>query len=183
VSAPPRRTRFGRFAAVTRMAEAAQRRIDRLPRWVGPLALLLASAIFIGGAVYGAFFANPGITVAEFDAGPVDQFAIGKVTAFPQYSLYLVGLTDGRIRAIDARVEASGCSAEFHADDPRGKVDNPNAEPGVFIDPCSGAVWSMVGDALSGTDQPLRTPTVSHRRGTDGKDHVLVEMINNPAFP
>jgi hypothetical protein len=172
-----------RFAPVGRRLEAVQRRFDRLPPWVGPFVLLVLSAIFIGGAVYGAFFAHPPITVKQFDAGTVDQFAIGKVNAFPQYSLYLVGMEDGQIRAIDARVESSGCSATWHPDDPRGTVDNPKREPGVFIDPCSGAVWSMLGDALSGTLTPLRTPNVTHERGSNGVDHVLVEIINNPAVP
>ncbi len=171
------------FAPVGRRLEAAQRQFERLPRWFGPTVLILLSAVFIGGAVYGAFFARPPITVKEFDAGPVEQFAIGKVNAFPQYALYLVGMPDGRIRAIDTRVESSGCTAVWHPDDPRGASDNPNHEPGVFIDPCSGGVWSMVGDALSGSSTPLRTPQVSHTTGADGHDHVLVEAINNPAVP
>jgi hypothetical protein len=172
-----------RLAPIGRRLEAIQRRLDRLPPWVGPSALIVLSAIFIGGAVYGAFFAHPPIRVRMFDAGPVSDFAIGKVNAFPQYALYLVGMEDGQIRAIDARVESSGCTAEWRPDDPRGASDNPKHVPGAFVDPCTGAVWSAVGDALSGSNTPLRTPQVSHQTGSDGLDHVMVETINNPAIP
>jgi hypothetical protein len=92
-------------------------------------------------------------------------------------------MENGQIRAVDARVESTGCDAQWHADDQRGTVDNPTHAPGALVDPCSGAVWSMVGDALSGTETPLRTPSISHERGSDGVDHVWVEMINHPAFP
>jgi hypothetical protein len=175
----------GWFAPVRRWLDGLERRLERLPVawWVGPAVLLALSVLFIGAAVYGSFFARPPITVKLFDAGTVDHFAIGKVTAFPQYQLYLIGMEDGTIRAIDARVEADGCVADWRPDDPRGTADNPGHAPGAFVDPCGPGVWSAVGDAVSGTSTPLRTPQVSGQQGADGRQHVMVEMINNPAFP
>lgn len=148
------------------------------PVGFGPAMLLLVSLFFIGVVFWGVF--NPvQIQVVMFDAGELKQFAIHRVVAYPEQHLYVVGMEDGRIRAIDGRVAGSNCKLEWLQDDARGAVRNPQGLPGVFRDPCSGALWSFEGNAISGTDQPLRTPHVTPALSADGKSqHVTVELVN-----
>lgn len=148
------------------------------PRWLGPAAFLVVTALAIGTSVYGYFY-GPKLEVVQFDAGNVNQFAIHRVVAYPEHDLYLVGLDNGGIRAIDGRVETSDCRVRWLPDDTRGASRNPAGLPGVFEDRCTGALWSFEGNAISGSEQPLRTPHVSPGISPDGRtQHVLVELVN-----
>lgn len=134
--------------------------------------------IAIGAVLWGVFVANPQVSVREFDAGPVDErFAIGRVVPFPEVNVYVVGLEDGRVRALDGIVRSTGCSVQWRPDDERGRAANPRTAAGVFHDPCSGQYWAATGDALDG-DEPLRTfrrfPVVNE---VDGLDHLIIEVI------
>lgn len=184
MTVPPRRGVRAPLAFLVRAFAPIRRVGERIAAlgWVGPVAFAAVSAVGVGVAIWGTFFASPDIVVRQFDAGAVGGYAIRQVNGFPQYDLYLVGLDDGRIRAIDGRVESSGCSVRWLPSDERGRARNPGGVPGVYEDPCTGAIWSMVGDALSVPLVPLRTPQVSYRAGPDGALHVFVEMINHPAF-
>lgn len=173
----------GPSAALRRFGDGCRRIAERTPRWAGPTAFLVVSALGIVVAIYGTYFADPNIRVRRFDAGPVSQFAIGQVNAYPDIDLYIVGLEDGRLRAIDGRVQGTACSVEWRPNDLQGSVRNPGGTPGAYVDPCGTGVWDMLGDAISGTDVPLRTPQITYLPGADGYQHVLVEMINHPAFP
>ena len=154
------------------------RRGRQVPTWVGPTALLFVSAFFIGVVLWGYFYPAE-IRVVYFDAGPADQFEVGGLTAFPDQDLYIVGMEDGRLRAIDTRVAASGCTAAWLADDARGVPHNPGGAPGVFEDPCSGATWSMESNAIAGTGEPLRTPYIDYRPSSAGTGvHAFVERVN-----
>jgi len=148
------------------------------PAHLGPFVLLLVSAAGVF-AVFWGYFNPPAIEVVMFDAGDVSRFAIHRVVAYPEQHLYVVGMADGRIRAIDGRVQPGNCKVEWLPDDPRGAVRNPEGRPGVFRDPCTDALWSFEGNAISGTDQPLKTPQVLPQSGGDGKSqHVYVELVN-----
>ncbi len=157
---------------------ARTRRGGRTPSWLGPTVLLALAGFFIGVVIWGGL--NPAdIRVVYFDAGRADSFTIGQVTAFPDQDVYVVGLEDGRLRAIDARVADTDCVAEWLPDDDRGRAYNPRGAPGVFQDPCSGATWSMLANAIQGADEPLRTPHIDYRPGPDGRaTHAYVERIN-----
>jgi len=140
------------------------------------LVLVTAAGVF---AVFWGAFNPPRVEVVNFDAGPVSQFAIHRVVAYPDRNLYLVGLEGGKIRAIDGRVESSGCRVTWLPNDQRGAVRNPAGLPGVFEDPCTGAIWSFEGNAITGSDEPLRTPRVAPGLSPDGKTaNVSVELIN-----
>ena len=148
------------------------------PAFLGPTMLLVVSAAGIL-AVFWGYFNPPAIEVVMFDAGDLSRFGIHRVVAYPEQHLYVVGLADGRIRAIDGRVQPGNCKVEWLPDDPRGAVRNPNGLPGVFRDPCTDALWSFEGNAISGSDKPLKTPQVSPRISADGKSHrVFVELVN-----
>ena len=151
-----------------------------LTRRLVPAALLLVSVVSIGAVFWGQFVADPGIRVFEFDAGPVDGLEIGRVRAFPELGLYLVGLADGRVRAIDARVHSSGCTVTWRSEDERGRAANPEAMTGTFEDPCTGAYWATSGDQIEGAGrppEPLRTFELAYKTLPDGKQHIFVEVI------
>ena len=143
----------------------------------GPIALVLISVIGVFAVLWGQLFADPGIEVTLFDAGRVDDHAIGKVVVFEDLALYVIGLEDGRIRAVDGRLDGTDCRVTYLPDDLRGRVKNPERIPGVLEDPCSEAVWAMTGDAISGTNRPLRTPQITFKRDDAGDLHVWVEII------
>ncbi|MEX2372490.1 MAG: hypothetical protein WD800_01680 [Dehalococcoidia bacterium] len=150
----------------------------RVPVWLGPTLLLALSGFFLGVVLWG-FFNPVDVRVEYFDAGRADAFEIGVVAPFEAQDLYVVGMPDGRLRAIDARVEASGCSVRWQAADDRGRAANPGGQPGVFEDPCSGAIWSMHANAIEGSLEPLRTPHIDYRQGPDGRAvHAFIERVN-----
>lgn len=144
----------------------------------GPLAMLVITVLGVGAVLWG-YFNPPDIRVVQFDAGPVSQWKAQRTVGFPSQHIYIVGLDDGRLRALDTRIEASHCVARWLPDDARGTAKNPAGLPGVFEDTCSGGVWSMIGDAISGSDKPMRTPLVETRPDTRGYElHIWVELVN-----
>lgn len=158
------------------------RLLETLRRWdsrgqLTLLGLLLVIIVGVGGSLYGAFLADPDIRVRQLDAGPVERFAIGEVVAYPDDNVYLVGLEDGRIRAVDGIVKASGCVVEWLPTEARTASGNPQGMPGGYRDPCSGAVWHTSGNAFSGTSEPLRTFQIDYETNDEGVQHVWVEVL------
>lgn len=171
---------------MTDRASLAARPGRGAPRWVVPGALLLVSFLSIGAVFWGRFVADPGIRVFEFDAGPVEGLGIGEVRPFRELGLYLVGLADGRVRAIDAKVHSSGCTVNWASDDERGLAANPRGLPGIFLDPCTGAYWALSGDQIEAAGrppEPLRTFELAFKTLGDGKQHVFVEVIGREQPP
>jgi hypothetical protein len=155
------------------------------PRWyllTGPrvtILVIVAMSVFgLVGVAWGVFHPKQ-VALQYLDAGPESRFAIGKVVAFPEQNVYVIGLENGQLRAIDGVVQYSECIVEYRPDDPRGAERNPRGGPGVYVDPCSGAVWAATGDALSGADRPLRTFTVTGQTAADGARRVEVEVIGD----
>lgn len=148
-------------------------------RFVGPIVFLLVAVAGVAAVIWGSLFADPGIEVFLFDAGPVTELAVGKVKPLEQIDVYVVGLEDGRIRAIDGVVQSTGCVVRFLPDDERALSRNPLQQPGVFVDPCGDGVWAITGDAIDG-DEPLRTFYLTYERGENGVQHVQVEVIGRP---
>lgn len=154
------------------------RKAKQTPPWVGPTVFLALSAFFIGVVFWGYFFGED-IRVEYYDAGRADSFTIGQVTAFPDLDLYVVGLEDGRLRAIDGRIDGTDCRVRWLPEDERGRLHNPRSAPGVFEDPCTGATWSMIANAIQGSNEPLRTPHIDYRPGPYGRaTHAFIERVN-----
>jgi hypothetical protein len=169
-------------AGPERIAHGLQRVYGRLGRWdsrgwITAAALAVVSIVAIGGTLWGAFVANPDLHVQQYDAGPVSDFAIGKVAPYPDVNIYLVGLFDGRIRAIDGIAKETKCAVQWLPDDTRTSAENPDRAPGAYVDPCSSAVWTRLGNAFSGTNEPLRTFEVEYVTNDEGVQHVWVEVI------
>ena len=151
-------------------------------RLTGPrltILVIVAMSLFgIVGVAWGTLHPKQ-VAVEYLDAGPESRFAIGKVVAFPEQNVYVIGLENGQLRAIDGVVQYTECIVEYRPDDPRGAERNPRGAPGVYVDPCSGAVWAATGDVLSGADRPLRTFSVTGRTAADGSKYVEVEVIGD----
>ncbi len=172
VDAPAESGRGALSARLRRLMPASLRGVA----W-GPLALLVVSVLAIATVIWGNLRGS-GIEVRYFDAGTLSDYAIGVVVAFPEEAIYVVGLEDGRLRAIDGQVESSGCAVRYLPEDDRGRPRNPRGVAGAFEDPCSGALWAVTGDALAGADEPLRTPFVLVGTADDGLQHVSVELVD-----
>lgn len=158
----------------------------RFRRWDahGRLTLLgitLVAVFGIGAAVWGGVVADPHFTVQALDAGPVTSFAIGRVAPYPDVNVYLVGIEDGRIRALDGIVKDTGCAVRWDPADERTRSANAGRFPGSYTDPCSGNVWTNTGNAFSGAKSPLRTFQVSYETNDQGVQHVWVEVIGERA--
>jgi hypothetical protein len=151
-----------------------------------PIALIVVAVVSIGAVFWGSLVANPDIRVLDVDAGAVSELAIGQVKPFDTLDFYLVGLADGRVRAVDGRVEANECHVEWLPDDARGRVANPLGNSGIYADPCSGGTWALTGDALTPGPaglEPLRTFDIEFRTLDDRVQHVFVEVIGrDPAL-
>jgi hypothetical protein len=141
--------------------------------------LTLIILVAAGGAAYGIFIADPDIRVQNVDAGPVSEFAIGQVNPLPGQNVYVVGLENGRIRAVDGLVEGSLCAVQWLPEDERTRAENPLGAKGAYFDPCSGALWTIEGNAFSGADEPLRTFQVDYDTNGEGVQHVWVEVLGD----
>ena len=147
------------------------------------IALVFLASLFAWGR--GVVAGGPAVPVRWVDAGPEDAFAVGKVVPLPDEHVYVIGLESGQLRAVDGIVEGSRCAVRWLPDDPRGAQKNPRGTPGVYEDTCSPAVWATSGDALSGTDRPLRTFEVRGARAPDGTRRAEIEVLGSrqPARP
>jgi cytochrome b6-f complex iron-sulfur subunit len=70
-------------------------------------------------------------------AGPVDRFAPGSVTAFPEGRFYLARLKDGGFLALDRTCTHLGCTVPWVASQQR------------FVCPCHASAFDIRGDVLS----------------------------------
>lgn len=76
-------------------------------------------------------------TDALFVAGPVDAFAPGSVTAFPDGRFYLVRLADGGLLALHRECTHLGCTVPWREDEQR------------FACPCHASSFDLTGKVLS----------------------------------
>lgn len=162
-------------------------RSSRVPRWVVPVALLVVSVLSVGAVFWGSLVAKPNIRAFELDAGPVAGLEIGGVRPFVDLDVYLVGLADGRVRAIDGHVRSSGCAVRYQPDDERGRDANPRGVPGTFEDPCTGAYWAITGNQIhaAGKIEPLRAFEIAFVTKPGQTQHIFVEVLgrDRPATP
>jgi len=70
-------------------------------------------------------------------AGPVEQFELDSVTAFPAGRFYLTRLADGGFLAVSRECTHLGCTVPWMADE------------GRFVCPCHSSAYDIRGDVLS----------------------------------
>jgi cytochrome b6-f complex iron-sulfur subunit len=70
-------------------------------------------------------------------AGPVEQFDLDSVTAFPAGRFYLTRLADGGFLAVSRECTHLGCTVPWMADE------------GRFVCPCHSSAYDIRGDVLS----------------------------------
>lgn len=81
--------------------------------------------------------ADPTESTALIVAGPVDRFAPGTVTPFPQGKFYLARLTDGGFLALSRRCTHLGCTVPWIKAEKR------------FLCPCHASAFNISGEVLS----------------------------------
>ncbi len=119
-------------------AEEAPRRSFLNWIWGGLGLAVLAEMVWLAGA-----FLRPrrravrgGGFGAVIDAGPVERFTRGSVTAFPRGRFYLARLEDGGFLALSRECTHLGCTVPW------------DEKEGVFRCPCHASVFDIRGDAI-----------------------------------
>jgi cytochrome b6-f complex iron-sulfur subunit len=80
---------------------------------------------------------DPSEAAGVLVAGPVEQFDLDSVTAFPAGRFYLTRLTDGGFLAVSRECTHLGCTVPWMADE------------GRFVCPCHSSAYDIRGDVLS----------------------------------
>jgi len=117
--------------------ETATSRRSFLSRlWLGLGGLALAEYVWLG-----VEFLRPRSSPAEeagvLVAGPVEQFDLDSVTAFPAGRFYLTRLADGGFLAVSRECTHLGCTVPWMADE------------GRFVCPCHSSAYDIRGDVLN----------------------------------
>jgi cytochrome b6-f complex iron-sulfur subunit len=104
--------------------------------WLGLGGLALAEYVWLG-----VEFLRPRSGRAEaagvLVAGPVEQFELDSVTAFPAGRFYLTRLADGGFLAVSRECTHLGCTVPWMADE------------GRFVCPCHSSAYDIRGDVLN----------------------------------
>lgn len=123
-----------RPAPANEMATSRRSFLSRL--WLGLGGLAIAEYVWLG-----VEFLRPRSGPAEeagvLVAGPVDQFDLDSVTAFPAGRFYLTRLADGGFLAVSRECTHLGCTVPWMADE------------GRFVCPCHSSAYDIRGDVLS----------------------------------
>jgi cytochrome b6-f complex iron-sulfur subunit len=123
-----------RPAPVNETATSRRSFLSRL--WLGLGGLAIAEYVWLG-----VEFLRPRSGPAEeagvLVAGPVEQFDLDSVTAFPAGRFYLTRLADGGFLAVSRECTHLGCTVPWMADE------------GRFVCPCHSSAYDIRGDVLS----------------------------------
>jgi cytochrome b6-f complex iron-sulfur subunit len=110
--------------------------------FLGKLWLAIAGVALLEYIIIAADFLRPHRKTAEdsghiVEAGPVERFEPGSVTAFPQGKFYLARLDDGGFLAISRRCTHLGCTVPWDSGE------------GLFQCPCHASSFDITGEVLS----------------------------------
>jgi len=124
-------------APTPKAAGQPSRRAFLWKAWIG-LAMIAAAEL---AWVVMDFLRPPVVQAEEGDAvvtaGPVDQFPLDSVTAFPQGKFYLVRLGDGGFLAVSRECTHLGCTVPWVDEDSR------------FVCPCHSSAFDIHGDVVN----------------------------------
>lgn len=99
--------------------------------------ILLAELVWLAVAFLQPRRARTGARGGLITAGPVERFAPGSVTAFPEGRFYLARLDDGGFLALRRRCTHLGCTVPWDETTRR------------FVCPCHASSFDLHGDVLS----------------------------------
>ena len=111
--------------------------LNRIWFWLGVAALAefaAAAVVFLGSRKERA---DPGEAQAMIEAGPVERFSPGSVTAFVRGKFYLCRLEDGGFLALSCKCTHLGCTVPWEDEEKK------------FACPCHGSVFDIRGEVLS----------------------------------
>tara|TARA_Y100001970_G_scaffold159791_1_gene195544 strand:- start:30457 stop:30915 length:459 start_codon:yes stop_codon:yes gene_type:complete len=135
--------------------------------------ILLISAIGLYAVIHG-YTNPPKISIEQFDAGNIENFSIGDVIYYENKEFYLVGMNNGKLRALKQSIKGS-CSLNFFAK--RNNNDNkmkPLSIQNVFFDNCSN-LWHVNGDSFFQNQVPLKTLFVKIDNSNED-ERVIIEL-------
>jgi len=106
--------------------------------WIGLGLAGLAELVWLVGSFLrpAGNLARENTREALMEAGPVDSFPHGTVTAFPRGRFYLARLADGGFLAISRRCPHLGCTVPWVAEEKK------------FLCPCHSSAFDIRGDIL-----------------------------------
>lgn len=104
--------------------------------WLGLAVIALAEIVWVIVDFLKPRRAPAGEDEAVVVAGPVDQFALNSVTAFPEGSFYLVLLGSGGFLAVSRECTHLGCTVPWIDDEHR------------FVCPCHSSSFDIRGDVI-----------------------------------
>ena len=117
--------------------ETATSRRSFLSRlWLGLGGLALAEYVWLG-VEFLRPRSGPAAEAGVLVAGPVEQFDLDSVTAFPAGRFYLTRLADGGFLAVSRECTHLGCTVPWMADE------------GRFVCPCHSSAYDIRGDVLN----------------------------------
>ena len=143
--------------------------LARLMRVLGGVALLEAGWIAVSSLVPGKRDESSAESDAIVIAGPVERFAPGSVTPFPEGGFYLVRDGEGGFLALHRKCTHLGCSVPWNEDEQR------------FACPCHASAFDLHGDVVNApAPRPLDLFAVEISNGVVKVD--TGELIRRDAF-
>ena len=135
--------------------------------------ILLISAVGLYAVIHG-YMNPPKISIEQFDAGSISNFDIGDVVYFQDQEFYLVGMRNGKLRALKQSIKDS-CTLNYfglrHNNDNKIK---PFSIQNIFFDNCDN-LWRVNGDSFFQNQVPLKTLFVNIDTSTKD-ERVIVEV-------
>ena len=116
---------------------APSRRAFLWKTWLGVAVLATAEMVWVLIDFVWPRKANGAASGTIITAGPVDQFPVDSVTAFPQGRFYLVRLEDGGFLAVSRECTHLGCTVPW--------VDEEHR----FVCPCHSSAFDIRGDVVN----------------------------------
>ncbi|MBI51634.1 MAG: hypothetical protein CL779_00250 [Chloroflexi bacterium] len=148
--------------------------LNKLRNIKSPLTfILLISAIGLYAVIHG-YMNPPKISIEQFDAGSISNFDIGDVIYYQDQEFYLVGMRNGKLRALKESAKEP-CSLNYFGS--RHNNDNkikPLSLQNIFFDNCDN-LWHTNGDSFFQNQVPLKTLFVNIDTSTKD-ERVIVEV-------
>ncbi|MFL2635097.1 MAG: hypothetical protein ACJ0J6_04560 [Dehalococcoidia bacterium] len=149
-------------------------KLNKLRMIKSPLTyILLISTIGLYAVIHG-YMNPPKILIEQFDAGSINNIDIGDVIYYQDQGFYLVGMSNGKLRALTQSVKKSCLLNYFGSRDNNDYKIKPFALQNIFFDNCDN-LWDVNGDSFFQNQVPLKTLFVNIDTSTKD-ERVIIEV-------